>query len=308
MTIQIACCIDNNFVMQYSVLMASLKTSNPYQEFHIHLLGNGLNAVSKDSVGNISKSLDLPVTVYDVNIQEFSNKFPRMYGNTSLATYLRCFVTEFLPKELEKVIYLDCDMVVMGDISTLWNISVEDNSVLAIEDMWALHNDNPKRLGYDSSYSYFNAGMLVINLNYWRNENVTQKTLDYLVNYPDRLDYHDQDILNSLFYSTRKFICPKYNMQDGFYRRRRRYMPKELAAEAEEWLWKPVVLHYTGGAKPWHYKSYHPLKMEFYKYLDLTPFKGWRPDKKLMEVLEVNINKLLWALHIVKDKYRRPHN
>ena len=72
MTIQIACCIDNNFVMQYSVLMASLKTSNPHQEFHIHLLGNGLNDVSKESVGNISKSLDLPVTVYDVNIQEFS--------------------------------------------------------------------------------------------------------------------------------------------------------------------------------------------------------------------------------------------
>lgn len=306
--IQIVCCIDNNFVMQYMSMIVSMRINNPHDVFFIHLFGNNLKEDVVSSVMSFTQSQNMEIKVYDIDVSHLSDSFPQMDNHISLATYMRCFVADYLPANLNKILYLDCDILVLSRLRSLWEEDLGEASVLCVEDMWALHENNPERLGYPMSYSYFNAGVLVINLDFWRSHNITQKSLQFLSLRSEILTFHDQDILNYLLHDTKRFVCPKYNMQDGFYRRRRKYMRKVLANEADLWLWNPVIVHFTGGKKPWHYKSYHPLKSVYRTYLEKTPFKTYKPKARFSEVVEVCINRFLWKCNIVKDKYRRPKN
>lgn len=137
------------------------------------------------------------------------------------------------------------------------------------------------RLHYSEKYSYFNAGVLLVNLDYWRQHDIEKEITEYISDYPERLLYNDQDVLNAVLYTRRLFIPFRWNMQDGFFRKKRKLRPGSIPAlEAE--MPEAAIVHFTGGKKPWHDKSVHPYKKEYLKYLDLTQWSGERPPVNYM--------------------------
>lgn len=302
MTINAVYCTDDNYVMPAMVSMASLKANNPECNIQIHLIGDKLSEQTCKKCKEFASSINVTLFIYNTDTKLLSDNFPEMPDHISLATFLRCFITDFLPSTLDKVFYFDCDMLILGSLKELLGEPLYGVSVLAAEETDAIAN--AKRLGYPIEYSYFNAGFLVINLDYWRKINLKQQTLDFLVKNPDKLLFHDQDVLNALLHSTKKMVSIKYNMQDPFYRRAPKLRPGFME-EAEPWIWKPVVLHFTGRHKPWKYKTTHPMKFEFEKYLEMTPYKGWKPQRTFLEILEVHINKFLEKIHLHKDRFRK---
>lgn len=88
---------------------------------------------------------------------------------------------------MQKVIYLDCDLVVNGSIQDFWDTDVSDYAVGCVEDMWSGKSDNYTRLHYDASFSYFNAGVLLVNLNYWREIGFQQKAVKYISRHVNEL-------------------------------------------------------------------------------------------------------------------------
>lgn len=219
----------------------------------------------------------------------------------SMATYYRCMFSSILPESLEKVLYLDCDIVILGDISEFWNTDLSGCGAACVEDIGKDEDERYERLHYDKSCSYFNAGVLLINLDYWRKHKVDVQCVRYFETYPERIQFNDQDLLNVVLYKDKVFVPLKWNMQDGFYRYGIDKRVADWQAFREELL-HPVILHYTN-KKPWNYDSMHPLRNEYYKYLDMTPWKGKRPLSSVKERLKRYIKCVPYLLGLRKPKY-----
>ena len=198
----------------------------------------------------------------------------------SIASYYRLIISEILPEEYEKLIYLDSDLVVKGDIGQLWQTDLAENYVLAAQDTWIKYVStsqgllNYQELGIPVGSKYFNAGVLVINLKKWRTDRISSKAISYLKQNKDYVRYHDQDVLNALFANRWGELDPRWNLSAtncAGYSQESPFSEDVYNTIISD----PYILHYTTEKKPW--TSRHTLCKEyFFNYVDMTAWSGWR--------------------------------
>ena len=299
--IHIACNIDDNYIMQCCTTLVSVMYNNRNEQITFHIIAEFLSNEAKSMLTEEVEKYNQQIHFYAYNLNMNLSSFKS--AHISLAAYLRLFVADILPVEIHKILYLDCDLIINDSIKDLWETDVTSYAVAAVEDMWSGKTDNYERLSYDASFSYFNAGVLLVNLNHWREMKFQKKAMQYIPGHIDKLVFNDQDVLNALLYDKKQFLPFRYNVQDGFLRRKRRIRPTSIPLLDEE-LKHPVIIHYTGGKKPWQYKSQHPYKNLYFRYLDLTEWKGERPQVPFSYRIKQAIDKVLYALRLAKPKYR----
>lgn len=300
--IHIACNIDSNYVMQCCTTLVSVMYNNQDEQISFHIISNNMSQENKNAIRGEIKKFSQSVFFYDILSKDLSSY--SIYGNShiSMATYYRLLVADILPKNIHKLIYLDCDLVVNGSIKEFWNIDVSRYAVAAVEDMWSGKLDNYTRLSYSQEFTYFNAGVLLINVDYWKQLDISHISMEYAQQHPDSLIFNDQDVLNALLHDKKLLIPFRWNIQDGFLRKKKRIRPQALPVLMEE-LKHPVIIHYTGHRKPWLYLCQHPYQSLFFKYLDMTRWKGIRPTIPLSWKIKVATDKILYALHLKAEKY-----
>ncbi len=268
---------EHNYVMPYGVMLQSLVQNNKNITIQIH-------AIINESVTEEDKnSLKSIVTQYNKNNSVKFYLFDKgVVDNYSLPTtkyfrescYYRLFSSTILPASIDKVIYLDGDMVVRHDISDLWNYDIEGCAVAGVinqTETVKYHN----RLHYPMSKKYINNGVAVFNLKLWREEGVEQQFVNMIKKYPERILTADQDVMNVVLQDKKKILPIKYNVQEGFYYRLE-YMSFDywgIQQEMDEAIKDPWILHYAGAHKPWVKGCGHPLKDEFFKYQNKTIWK-----------------------------------
>lgn len=303
--IHIACNIDVSYVKYCVVMLTSLFENNKDVSFHIHVITSELSEEMQAPIRKVVSNYHHATSFYFMG-HDWGKDYPQYAegSHISLAAYYRIFLGDMLPADIEKVLYLDCDLVVIGSVSPLWHTDIKDYAVGCIEDMWSGKAEIYARLRYNPSFSYFNSGVLLINLAWWREQDVSQKAIQYITDYADSLKFYDQDVLNALLHEQKLFVPLRYNVQDGFLRRKRKIRLESIAILEKELL-HPVIIHYTGGKKPWHYKSQHPYKGLYFHYLDMTPWAGERPKVPMSYRLKRVVNKLLYALRLARPKYRK---
>lgn len=201
----------------------------------------------------------------------------------SIAAYFRLLALDLLPKDLDRILYLDCDIIVNGNLEVFY-LSEFKSSVclLALEENPLLAKSCCERLGYDNAYSYFNSGVLLLNLpEIYRAYNY-QKALDFADCH--QLLYHDQDILNGLFHDRKDFFELKYNVLDSFLIKGFN-LPERYLTQKKD-LYHPVIIHFSGPLKPWYTECRHPFRSLYYKYLRMTPWKDAKPTPKYTTLKE----------------------
>lgn len=300
--IHVTCNIDSNYVRHCAVTLVSLLTNNPDDKFTIHIIAGDLSPQQQAQLTQLCERYGSKVCFYapipqlleGFTIRKFSKRI-------SMATYYRCILSEIIPDTVDRLLYLDCDIVVRGSIADFWNTDIEGVGVAAVEDVGCAEEERYRVLCYPMKYSYFNAGVLLINLKYWREHDLARECVRYFHEHPERILFNDQDLLNSLLYDKKVLVDLRWNVQDGFYRR-----PSALT---QAWrdkfarvLREPVILHYTN-RKPWEYDSQHPLREEYARYLDLTPWAGSRPWRSPGARLKRFFRLLPFRVGLRKPKY-----
>ena len=285
-------------------MLTSLFENNREKAVVVHVLGVGLSEEGKKDLIQITDKYDQQINFYTIQDEMLKNCPIDVSTHFTVAIYGRIFLPEILPEGIEKVLYVDSDIIIRHDISELWNTDMEGKAVACVEDMWSEKQNNYDRLQYDREYSYFNSGVLLLNLAYWRAHHVARQTYEYIRNYPERLLFPDQDALNAVLHDKKLFLPFTWNMQDGFYRRER-HIRKEAWPEIDAALGDPAVVHYTGGKKPWHFKCVHPLKHEYLKYVDMTKWKGERPPAVMSFRFLQLLNGGLERIGLRKSKYSK---
>lgn len=298
--IHIACNIDSNYVMQCCTTLVSVMYNNKDEEISFHIIASQLSNEAKNIIINEVRKYNQNVFFY----QYVPNITLPTFGSShiSLAAYLRLFVADIVPENIHKIIYLDCDIIVNGSIKKLWNTNITEYAVAAIEDMWSGKPCYYSRLNYSSKYTYFNSGVLLINLDIWRSKHIRQNCIEYALKHADALIFNDQDVLNALLHDKKLLIPFRWNIQDGFLRKKRRLRAQSIPELLTE-LKHPIIIHYTGHRKPWLYFCQHPYQDLYFKYLDMTRWKGIRPTIPLSWKIKVATDKILYALHLKAEKY-----
>lgn len=301
--IHIACNIDSNYVRHCAVTLVSLFENNRREPITAHIIARDLSDAEKKILIDLAAPYGNQVCFYEPDIKLLEGFTIRKFSKRiSMATYYRCILSELLPADIDRLLYLDCDIVIVGDISEYWNTPLSDETgVAAVADMGCDEAARYEILKYPMEDSYFNAGVLLINLNYWRKNDVAHACVDYFHKYPERILFNDQDLLNSILHKNKILVDLKWNVQDAFYRRPKQ-MDEAWRKKFADVLKHPVILHYTN-RKPWEYDSQHPLREVYFKYLDLTPWKGQRVLHNPVNRLKRFFRLLPFYIGLRKPKY-----
>ena len=274
---------DDNFVQHCTVAILSILQHNKAVLFHI--LTEGLSQENSDYMSGLVDSTDSQLTIHVVP-SDIVHYFPMSSlasNHISLATYYRLFITSLLPAEINKVIYLDCDMVIRGSLDELWNVDLSEYALGAVYQFfeWSDHNDCWNRLQIPREAGYFNAGCLLMNLDYLRRVNFQQLAVDYIHANQKRIISHDQDVLNALFHDQTKALDCRWNYLSLFLSDRLK--PSDFperchyVEEKREPGFEPVIIHFVSKPKPWHYGCKNPYVSEYYHYLRQTKWRDFQP-------------------------------
>lgn len=304
MTYHIAINMDDRYIEHASTMLTSVFYNNPDLKFAIHVITAKLSKrVVKALQELIVDQYHQELYIYPLTEQQTS-PFPEyVNSHISMAANYRLFVADILPETVHTVLYLDCDLVADANIKPLFELTLGDKAVAAVEDMWSGKEDNYQRLGYARQYGYFNSGVMLIALDYWRSHNLSKVFTDFLNTHP-HLRFVDQDILNGVLHEHWLALPLRWNVQDGFLRRTCR-IRTEYLDQVTEASKHPAIIHFTGSRKPWDEDCMNPYQDKYFKYLDMTPYKGHRPSISEHWKRKQRIDRLLIRLHLKRRRYRK---
>ena len=275
---EIVACFDHKFVMTTGVMIYSVCANNREKNINFHLVCD--ESVSekdeKDLKDIISAFESKGVFIYRTQSAMFKDFPICQTGRLPVSAFYLLLLTEILPKTIDKVLYLDGDCIIRHSLLPLWNIDVEGYAIAAVPDCQEGDIRKYNRLRYSSQLGYFNSGVMLINLDYWRKNEVVTMFADYVTQYPDRIKSADQDVFNVLFSKKKLSIPIKYNLTHGFLWTTPRWDYWKYEKEFQEALKDPVIIHFTG-KKPWykHNRFLHPYRSSFFKYQEQTVWKGY---------------------------------
>jgi lipopolysaccharide biosynthesis glycosyltransferase len=209
----------------------------------------------------------------------------------TIDTWTRLWVAEFFPDDVDRVLYLDSDIVVVGDIAPLWTVDLQGGLLGAVDIPGSDHGVS--HLGLRAEDGYFNAGVLLIDLKQWRETRAMETVLGYVDAYPElMMRAVDQEALNACFHGRRKRLEYKWNVVWSFYRE-----PVDLPLarqELEEVRREARIIHYNSAVKPWSYFCDHPRKADYEKYLRMTEWRDFvPPDRTLVNMLRKRLSAIL---------------
>lgn len=263
---------DQNYIQHLVVALKSLLENNKEQNFKIYIINGGIEKFIFSKVKRIC--LDYNAELQSIVIDDLIFKNLVTNHHFTKANYYRLLIPNFIDDE--KVLYLDADIVVNSSIKELYNFNFDDKYICAVLNLGFTRH---KELKMSLSSEYFNSGVMLINNEKWKKDNISDQVVSFVDNNRENIKFVDQCGLNAIINGRWKKIPLKYNQQaaifeDNFERKYHNFSSQELN-EAKE---NPIIVHYTGSSKPWHFMNKHPYKKLYWKYLKMTPFKRIIPE------------------------------
>lgn len=280
---------DNNYAQHLGVAMYSLLDKNrEAKSISIFIVDNGIkeeNKLKLKSVVDGFTNANICFISFDIWKQKLHLN---LLWPISLSSYARLFMASMLPVNVEKVIYLDCDMIVCDSLAELWNTDMHGCVVAAVQDY---QSDVPKlKIGLHPSDAYFNAGMLLVDLKAWRDQSCEEKCLKFIEDHEGNVFHHDQGVLNGVFRGTWYRLPIRYNLMTiNFFVKTNRLKvfckDNSLESYSENEIIEakshPCILHFTPSltTRPWVKTCKHPLRYLYWDNLAKTPWKDALPEE-----------------------------
>ena len=288
--IHIACSVDDNYTQHCGVMLCSLFENNPEEIFTIYILTEGISDTNKRALERIVQNYQQGIRIININTLLLANA--PLHGHISKASFYRILIPKYIPGNIDRVIYLDIDLIVRKNITALWQENVDQVAMAACINPNMISHKS--LLGLPNKSRYFNAGVLLINLMYWREHKIEKRLIECVSINSKRLKYWDQDALNIILHDQVKILSNKWNATESFFIKREEIEDEYDKEVIDKIFEDPFIVHFTGESKPWHLENRHPYKQEYYKYLGMTPWKGYSPIiDRLSRFVKKGINRII---------------
>jgi lipopolysaccharide biosynthesis glycosyltransferase len=219
-------------------------------------------------------------------------------GHVNVVSYFRILIPRLLPRDVRRVIYLDSDLVISADLARLWAHDMSGHLCLAVQDCSSPYIDsaqalanysrcgaylasiepirNHRQLGLDPRAPYFNAGVLVIDLDAWRAADLSTQLLECLAANRKHVRWWDQYAMNVVLAGRWGRLDLRWNQGSHIYRYPTWQQSPFDQVSYDEQRDDPYIVHFTTRHKPWRASCRHPLARRFFDYLERTDWAEWR--------------------------------
>ena len=278
MRMDICLCSDENYAKYMAATIASiLSNSKEDEELYFHLIvDDDVTDDSKNKILSLKKIKNCEMKFYRPDVEKYKNWYElgSYNGAFSPAMFYRLNIHRLIP-DVDKVLYLDCDIIVRNSLIELFQIDISNRYGLVVKSVIEDKDINIRnKMKFSDSDFYFNSGFFMINSKLWRENNIDNMFNEYYINNYQSGIYGDQHILN---------YCLKGNVIDvGF-------KWNFIATKSLTYYYIPKledinILHY-GYLKPWKHIKGILFVDEFWKYYQLTPWFLERPIDAIQTIL-----------------------
>mgnify|MGYP001074755902 CR=1 FL=1 len=272
----IVCITDDLYAQHTGVMIASLlvHSSKPCRIF---VLTNSLTEDNKNKLKSVVEQSQYStiqfIEEYDARwtFKEFSTGENIKKWNSIM--YLKLFMPLLLPSTLNRVLFLDGDIIINSDIKDLYGMDLKKCVIAAAED-WKYCYFHKERIGLLSDECYINSGVMVINIEAWRNLEKRYPIMTFMIKYKDII-INDQDVFALYFKNYIQYISQKWNVTTYYFERKPRINDKFLMS-LNEIRETPLIIHFCEPIKPWFKECRHPYRKLYKKYLKQTPWNNYK--------------------------------
>ncbi|MCD8047504.1 MAG: glycosyltransferase family 8 protein [Clostridiales bacterium] len=264
--------LNENYLPQLEVLLTSVLLSNPSERFQLYLVHRSFSAERLEELD--SRCRQWNVELFPVHVDETIFADAPVTRQYPQEMYYRLLAPQLLPETLERILYLDPDILVINPIRSLWELDLEGNlfAAAAHTGKTEIAND-ANRIRLKMENEYYNSGVLLIDLARGREEIVPEQIFQFAKEHPKGLILPDQDILNVLFGDRIKPLDDYIWNYDA--RKYSSYQFRSAGKSDVSWVMEhTAILHFCGKAKPWKplyrhrfgvlYKHYQRLAERFF--------------------------------------------
>ena len=251
--INILISIDDNYIEHALNLIYSISINNKtYINLYL-IYGDELSVTSIKIIKDFlpKNNYGKLVTIY---FDKKDNNLPKTIDYISITTYFRLFAPFLIKNKIDRILYLDCDIICNGSIIKFYQTNFDDNIIVACPNMlppnlseWGKRNNI--RIGLSRDYTYINTGVLLINIDKYKKFITAKQIYNFINKISNILLFQDQDVINMLFHNKIKIADNKYNYQIN---------PSKTIPQ------NPKLIHYSEKLKPWNNNYNSPEKAIFY--------------------------------------------
>ena len=255
-------CVDSNYVPYCTTAIQSIIQNNNCEEQITFYITHFPDVKNIDIVLNHIKSSGHIGIGIAVDQSKFNTL--QVHSHISKTTYQRLYLAELLPIDIGRILYLDCDLIVQSTLFELFNHNLDGYSTGMIPELANKSSANGKL--------QYNAGVMLIDLNKWREKKLGNKIIDYILSQKEALEWLDQTAINDTIWEDIKSIDIKWNMITQYFSKNLSAYSKEEKKLIENRKSNANIIHFTTDSKPWDYINDHPYRPCFFNYLEKTPF------------------------------------
>lgn len=271
--IHIAIAANSNYIVPSTVLLQSIFEHNKENDICIYLLylEGSLSEAETAGIARFTEGRGGRFRPLCIRPEQLADFPETRHGKAAL---LRLCLPAMLP-EVDKILYLDGDIVVKDSLAELYATDLGDHYIAAGKDTCPVyHPERMPLLGIDREHWYFNSGVVLMNLKAFRGIDLPAIVSRYAAAHYNFIESPDQDALNFICAKRTVYLHPRYNMNYA--------VEKDVADEtwgADEVKAakrNPAVIHYIGPVKPWSVRCTHPRRKDWWDCLERTPYAGYR--------------------------------
>lgn len=288
---------DNNYAPFAGVSITSLFENNKnIDKLRVFIIDDSISADNKEKFLKVAEQYGHEIVFLDMT--EGINTLKKLGAPTyrnSYTTYLKLFAFGLLPNNVHRIFFIDSDSVVVDDLSEMIDIDMEGCMIGAVRD--GISHPYKVAMGYNPNDSWFNMGIMLVDVDKWKSENAELKIIEQL---KKRTSYMavDQDLLNITQHGNIMTLHPRYNATPHHYvydeKDFRKALPQggfyddlEIMKEAQE---RPVIRHFERfiGESAWHLNTIHPYADLFDQYLNISLWSDYeKKPAKLSVTLKI---------------------
>lgn len=277
---------NDSYARHLGVSMCSLFDRNRNcRSLSVYVLSLGLSEDSRKGLEEIAKQYGRELVIVEMGDLKERFHFPVDTGGYDISIMSRIFMGEMLPDSVERVLYLDCDTVVVQPLRRLWDTNLQGKIMGAVMEP-TIYQEVKDFIDLGMEQPYFNSGVLLVDLKQWRDGGIQNRLLRFWQDKGGKLFASDQDLLNGALKGEIMPLDPRYNFFTNYryfsYEDLAKHSPSYRAVTKEAFMEAkrhPAIIHYMGDERPWIRGNLNHYRRAYDQYLAKTPWAGTAKEK-----------------------------
>lgn len=257
--------LNSNYIKPLKVMLKSLFLNNPEEEFSIYLMHSSIKVEELKDLDHYIKVQGHQLNIIYIDDECFKDAPILLHYTKEM--YYRLLAFKFLPQDLERILYLDPDILVINSVRELYDLDIKSYLyAAAYHDFISVKEINKLRLKPYEIDAYYNSGILLMNLELQRQTIDEKSIFEFVEKNRSKLIMPDQDIMNVLYAKQIKSLDEKlYNYDARYYRYYK--ITSNGMCDMDYVINNTVILHFCGKKKPWK-KNYSGKFHALYKHYE----------------------------------------